>query len=227
MDFLQLFHDIANPLTTATAALEMVLKDAEPGLRYQPNSIRELSLSLECLSYVQAVLHQNQVSTPSLHPKPNKFSLRQEVTAVIRLHQSQVKKEKIRLQVKIPVRLYLSGNSIFFRQILSNLLINAVEAQGNFLEEKTHFILIQATQSQTAITLTIQDHGQGISDHLQPYLFQPFFSTKKSSGLGLTIIKNLLEKEFSGTIKIESRPGQGSLFTLLFPRNPATQQSML
>lgn len=95
-------------------------------------------------------------------------------------------------------------------QILNNLVSNAYQAMpegGN--------LYINAFQKQDEIFLKIIDTGCGISEDLMKKIFEPLFTTKKRGiGLGLSITKNLVEAN-GGRIEIQSKEGQGSMFTVI------------
>ena len=65
--------------------------------------------------------------------------------------------------------------------------------------------------------ISFQDTGKGIPEDLQPRIFEPFFSTKEEGiGLGLSIAQRIVE-EHGGEIRLESRPGKGTVFYLTIP----------
>jgi len=70
--------------------------------------------------------------------------------------------------------------------------------------------------------LTVRDTGPGIPPEILPRIFEPFFTTKATgTGLGLSISYGIV-REHLGTVDVESRPGQGTTFTLTLPtRRPA------
>jgi CheY-like chemotaxis protein len=92
--------------------------------------------------------------------------------------------------------------------VLSNLSINAVDAMpsGGALRfctgERGGYSFV-----------SVEDTGYGISPEQRPRIFEPFYSTKKGSGLGLTISRNIVERH-EGTIQVASVPGAGSTFTV-------------
>ena len=68
--------------------------------------------------------------------------------------------------------------------------------------------------------LRVRDNGPGIPDEIRGKIFEPFFTTKEvgeGTGLGLSICHRLVS-EMEGRIRVESKPGEGSEFTLEFPR---------
>jgi CheY-like chemotaxis protein len=103
------------------------------------------------------------------------------------------------------------GNASELRRVLSNLLINAIDAmpQGGLL-------LFESRQCGEDSCVSIRDSGPGIAPEIQQRVFEPFFTTKKSSGLGLTVSANIVRRH-NGEVKLESEPGQGTCITLRFP----------
>jgi signal transduction histidine kinase len=104
-------------------------------------------------------------------------------------------------------------------QILSNLMVNAVEHA--FPDGRQGHIEIVCGQEGEMLALSFSDDGCGIPEADQPHLFEPFFTTRGhagGSGLGLHIVFNLVSKVLHGTISCSSRTGQGTTFAMRFPR---------
>ncbi|MEG3638848.1 response regulator [Magnetococcus sp. PR-3] len=120
--------------------------------------------------------------------------------------------------------LALSGDGLRLGQVLHNLLSNAVK----FTHEGEVRITIGAKPDQQQanlyfFTFQVQDSGIGIPSELQSKLFEPFIQADSSTtrqyggtGLGLAICRRLMEM-MNGHITLNSRPGEGSLFTCLLP----------
>ena len=68
------------------------------------------------------------------------------------------------------------------------------------------------------IRYEVSDNGCGMTDEVKKKLFTAFFSTKggKGTGLGLLVIQKLVH-EHGGTISVDSKPGEGSTFTMMLP----------
>ena len=103
-------------------------------------------------------------------------------------------------------------------QVLINLLMNARDAmpQGGVITISSDYDF-----KQDVLILMIADTGMGISDAHQEKIFMPFFTTKpigKGTGLGLSIVHGIIESH-GGEIKVESRKGEGTTFTMIFHRN--------
>jgi len=97
-------------------------------------------------------------------------------------------------------------------QVLVNLVTNAYDAmpEGGKLT-------INAQVKKSQVHLAFADTGCGISKKSMDNLFEPLFTTKaRGIGLGLAISKNLIESN-GGSIKVKSKEGQGSTFTVILP----------
>ena len=101
------------------------------------------------------------------------------------------------------------------RQVLLNLITNAVHATGGGGR-----IAVALKSIQGGVSIQIQDTGEGIPPEHMRKIFEPFFTTKcpgKGTGLGLFVTRGIIDR-LGGTIEAESRPGEGSVFTVTLPR---------
>lgn len=65
----------------------------------------------------------------------------------------------------------------------------------------------------------VEDRGMGIPKENIEKIFEPFFTTKNfGMGIGLSMVKRIIEKDFSGTIKVESIENRCTMFTIKFPK---------
>ena len=107
------------------------------------------------------------------------------------------------------------------QQAFVNLLLNAADAVGsNGKVSVATMVASTARADESAIQITIQDTGVGISPQNLRHLFEPFFTTKPSgTGLGLAITRRILQQH-GGDIQVESQPGTGTIFTMVLPFAP-------
>ena len=116
----------------------------------------------------------------------------------------------------------LMGDPGHLRQILMNLVFNAVEAldgkPGQIrLEVESAPALGCAPEAASSLCIRVSDTGCGMDAEKLRHLFEPFSSTKvPGRGLGLTAVRALVES-MNGTIRVTSVPGQGTTFVLSFP----------
>jgi signal transduction histidine kinase len=102
-------------------------------------------------------------------------------------------------------------------QVLLNLLMNALAAMSKGGKVSVE-VIARLSDPSPGVELLVTDTGAGIRPDDLPHIFDPFFSTKDSSGtgLGLTICRDIV-KEHHGTITVESEPGAGAKFRVWLP----------
>jgi signal transduction histidine kinase len=113
----------------------------------------------------------------------------------------------------------IQGSANQLEQVVVNLLTNAREAmpRGGTLRVATAIRRGPRIEDRTEVEIQISDTGPGIPSEVFPRIFDPFFTTKKhGTGLGLSISYGIVQ-EHGGTITAESRPGEGSTFTVQLP----------
>ncbi len=104
-------------------------------------------------------------------------------------------------------------------QVFINIIINALDAMpdGGTLNVTTR--TGHDDQRKDSVMIEFSDTGTGIPEHELEKIFDPFFTTKevgKGTGLGLSLSYNIV-KQFKGDIKVESKTGKGTIFTIILP----------
>jgi signal transduction histidine kinase len=118
----------------------------------------------------------------------------------------------IRFDVDLPEGLPpVSGRPVLLGQVLLNLVLNACEAQPKGGE-----VRVAARGSDGRVEITIADRGPGVAEADAARIFEPFYSTKNSSGLGLSVCHAIVTQH-GGTIAVEPRPGGGASFRIDLP----------
>ena len=111
----------------------------------------------------------------------------------------------------------LRGDPSQVRQILLNLIVNAVESLGSRPGRVRLDVDRVRVEGEDRIRIRVADTGCGMDSSVLGQLFQPFFSTKsRGRGLGLAAVRSLTEA-MDGTIEVDSEPERGTTFTLWFP----------
>jgi len=117
-----------------------------------------------------------------------------------------------------PIR--ASGDQL--KQVLLNLLLNAADsmAKGGTITVATQSGAGAETElfGRDAVQIQVRDTGQGIPDDVLAQIFEPFFSTKpgKGTGLGLWVSQGIVQSH-GGTMRVRSRVGRGTTFTITLP----------
>lgn len=103
------------------------------------------------------------------------------------------------------------------QQVFLNILSNAFAAVDN----GGRIVLSSREDNKNTVAVSIRDNGHGMSEETINQIFEPFFTTKKGygTGLGLPITYGIIKK-LGGDIKVESKVGEGTTFTILLPKQP-------
>jgi len=213
------FHDLMSPLTIVSLNLEQLNKFEIIKNNHDFSQIKN--------SLTQAILATKKMEDLILCLKHylNKnntkifFGLAPEINSAIKILNYQTIKNNIKIafQNNLPHE-QCYGDPVKFNQIIYNLLSNAVESYTKQKTSREKRILISLDEQEDKIIVKVSDWGPGIKEELMEKIFLPFFSTKKSCGLGLYISKRLTEKDFLGSLKIKSRINKKTVFSLTFPR---------
>ena len=119
----------------------------------------------------------------------------------------------IRVDTRVAGSPVLQGDAAGIREMLANLIFNAVDAMP---EGGT--ITVRARSEGAEVRLEVSDTGTGMSDEVRQRCLEPFFSTKgqHGTGLGLSLVHATVERH-GGTLTVESDPGRGSMFIVRLP----------
>ncbi|MDW7646401.1 MAG: HAMP domain-containing sensor histidine kinase [Desulfuromonadales bacterium] len=124
------------------------------------------------------------------------------------------------IRLEIPACLSLiQGDEEKLYLVVRNLLANATK-----YSHPSHEIIVSVTEGSKDVTITVRDQGIGISQECLPEIFNQGFrgtlakdKNLRGAGLGLAIVKRIVEGH-RGQIEVKSKPGEGSLFLLSFPK---------
>jgi signal transduction histidine kinase len=147
------------------------------------------------------------------------FDVNSVIEDTLTLFARQLSNANVRVDKRLGELPQLVGSADQFRQVFSNLVVNARDsmAKGGKLVIRTrHAHGVDGVHG--TITVMIADTGCGIPREMTSSIFEPFVSSKgeKGTGLGLWIVKGIVENH-GGTIRLRSRMGAGTVFTLSFP----------
>jgi len=106
-------------------------------------------------------------------------------------------------------------------QVLLNIVVNAAQAIAEELPEgEKGWIRIRTRQDDGNVRIDVSDSGPGMPEEVSTKVFDPFFTTKevgKGSGQGLAIARSIVVDQHGGTIAVDSRPGEGTTFSIWLP----------
>ncbi|OYT73016.1 MAG: hypothetical protein CFK52_03120 [Chloracidobacterium sp. CP2_5A] len=122
----------------------------------------------------------------------------------------------VRVVCQAPAPVHILGNATELREVLTNLIFNALDAMPHGGE-----IVISVYEQDETAKLVARDTGVGMTEETKRRLFDPFYTTKgpQGTGLGLSVSYNIVSRH-KGRIEVESEVGRGTKFTLTFPLSP-------
>ena len=112
--------------------------------------------------------------------------------------------------------LYIRANKTEIRQVIWNLILNAVQAmpEGGVLKVEARPARIE---ERDGAEISIGDTGCGIEEQDFTKIFDPFYTTRDTgTGLGLAVVSRIMEA-YGGKIHMQSEPGKGTIFTIWLP----------
>lgn len=214
-----LAHEINNPLAAITNVLYLLQN--MPGLNSERAAL--LNSAASELARVSRIVKQS-LSYYRVDRFPKEIDLGKILDESLHIFEEKFQKAGLHVRTRICPQITILGFEDEIRQVIDNLLLNAVEAtpRGGQLAVSLRWSRDRRDQRYpTSARLTIADTGSGISKDQLSRLFEPFFTTKaeKGNGLGLWVVRGIVTKH-EGSIRIRSSTKdstRGTVVSILFP----------
>lgn len=211
-------HEVRNPLTAIRGYVQILRQQTTDPIHQE-----YLSVVLKEIDSINKVIQQLLDFSRPRHSQWQQVSLNALVEETLVLVQTAGVQARVDFISELDNELSpISADRELLKQVLLNILINAVQAIS--ARGKIRIRTWQYSDSQQAIS--IEDNGCGIDLSLQKKIFDPFFTTKASgTGLGLALSQRIINAH-QGDIRVTSLPGYGATFTLILPINPQGNQTV-
>jgi len=222
-------HEIRTPLNAVTGFSSLARTATDPAKIAQYHTIIEQS-SRTLMDLVTDILDMSKIEAGRMELESTAFDLRQLIGGLEEQYRHLAEQKKLSFRMKVDAKVpdWVRGDSVRLRQILTNLLANAVKftesgtvscticLSGPFMDGSTRMVRFE-----------VRDTGIGIPETGLSVLFQPFRQLDPSitrkfggSGLGLAIVSNLVGM-MRGSMTVESKEGTGSCFVVELPLRSA------
>jgi PAS domain S-box-containing protein len=227
-------HDFNNLLTSILGFSNMALDSLEPEAEVISDLKEVVHAATRAQNLTQKLLALSRKDVPDSHPLDLNHLLREMDNLI-----------KVTLHENLELITELSSESCIIRadatsmeQVVINLAVNSRDAmpRSGRLYMRTSVLTISETAAATEgldpgeyVVLSMRDTGCGMTPEILEHAFEPFFTTKdagQGTGLGLSTVYAIV-KQFQGVIRLESEPGVGTEFSLLFPRHHHAEQMLL
>ena len=219
--FSSMSHEIRTPINSILGLNELILRQENVSEEIQKDATNIQGAGKLLLTLVNDILDLSKIEAGKMEIVPVNYNVASMLTEIVNMiwHRAEEKGLKLKVDIdpSIPSELY--GDEVRIKQILINLLNNAVK----YTREGTitlHMEKELEADDKVHIIFSVADTGMGIKQEAIPYLFDAFSRTdeKKNSGiegtgLGLSIVKQLVDL-MEGTISVNSVYSQGSTFTV-------------
>ena len=214
-------HEINNPLETVGHAVYLALTD--PGTSQQAKSYLDLAVKeLERVTHItkQTLAFNREDKTPTL------IDLRASVDSIVKLYAPRLKSRGITVEKRYAEVECIRAGGGEIQQVISNLLSNSMDATPSHGRIELRVSRSSGSNGSRLVRFTIADTGSGIPPEQLKQIFEPFFTTKEivGTGLGLWVTKQIVEKH-GATIRVRSKLGRGTVFSIAFPIAEGTTQA--
>jgi heavy metal sensor kinase len=215
-------HDLRTPMTALHGSAEAALQ-----LACDAGTLREALLdcaeeSERIVTMLNTLLDISEAETGTMNLNPAQTNIASLIREVVKLYYYVAEEKGVHLETALPDELYARVDSTRVRQIIANLLDNAIKYNSS--GGRVH---IEACQQGDELSVSIKDTGSGIPPDDLPRIFDRLYRGDKSRsqpglGLGLSLVQAVV-RAHKGHMEVESNPGKGSLFRVFFPAHPDLQ----
>lgn len=214
-------HELKTPLASISAYAEMLTDgeaNSENEWREFSETIQEQAKRLNRL--IDNILNISRIESGLMQINPEKLDLNHIIEDVITTMRAQAREKDIELEFEpYPENIMTSADRDMIFQAVMNLVSNALKYSppGQKVQVRT------GVNDQKQAVLQVQDHGGGIPPEDLDRIFDKFYRVKQNTcraagtGLGLHLVKQIIETVHSGRVKVETTVKKGSTFTILLP----------
>ena len=209
-------HDLRTPMTRLRGTAEVALASEHNGDLLREALVDCIEESERILIMLNTLMDVSEAETGAMKLNPERMNVAPLIDDIVDLYDYVAEEKGISVQTGFPEEIYLTADRNRLRQVLANLLDNAIKytPSGGKVE-------IEARQEEKEVKITVRDTGVGISDQELDSIWDRLYRGDKSRsqrglGLGLSLVKAIVGAH-RGYVEVLSKPGAGSVFSVHLP----------
>ncbi len=181
-------------------------------------------MTINCQRAAALIQSFKQVAVDQTSDNQRQFNLNDYLAEIILSLRPAIKKSNVVVHLNCPDDLIINSHPGALAQIVTNFVMNSLTHAYDANQTKQGIVMISVNKrANRMIELIYSDDGKGISKEIQSKVFDPFFTTQRSSGgsgLGLHLVYNIVHQTLKGTLQMSSTENLGTTFTIIFPELP-------
>ncbi len=226
-------HDLKTPLGNSNTVISYMDKELNALMQaYEDGKLSNVMMkqyfkeATDAISILTKNMNQatelvsgyKTVSVDQLNREKRWVDLYEYIDEIIHTLKPRIRKANVIVENRVDEDIHIWTYPGAISQIMTNLILNSIV--HGFENTRSGKIEIEARREDPYIVVIYRDDGSGISEENIQHIYDAFFTTKHDkggSGLGMHIIYNLVKSLLGGTVKCESKLGEGVRFTIVFP----------
>ncbi len=213
-------HELRNPLAVIAGRLEILKRQMVAG---QQPSLEVIAHHIvrfeEATQRMLRIMESLSTYSKPAKTEPTPLDLGELLAATKEVLAYEARKHEVSIEVDVADRLpKIRGDRSALMQVFVNLAMNAVQAMADTRGGQVTLKAYEPEGSVGTVVAEVVDTGPGIPADALAKIWEPFYTTKaEGTGIGLSIVRSLVEQQPGATISVESRPGVGTTFRVTMP----------
>ncbi|WP_374515354.1 sensor histidine kinase [Niveibacterium sp.] len=228
-------HELNTPIGNCVTAASALNEEVERfNSAVEEGKIRRVDLS-DFTAYVREAVHLlrrgldraagtirkfKEVAVDQSSDRRLPFDMGAKLGDIVGLLSPTLSRRGVALDASVPEGVTMDSYPGAIAQVVDNLVLNALTHAFEGRDRGEIHLVVEVLPDDR-LRLSVRDNGVGMNAAVMDRIFEPFFTTRLGtggSGLGLYIVRNIVQEVLAGTINVDSIPGAGTTFTLEFPR---------
>jgi len=211
-----LAHDLRTPMTRLRITAEAAIRSKQGEQKLRESLIDCVDESERILLILNTILDVSEAENGAMELNPEQLDLPPLIEDIAEMYRYAAEEKNISVHTSCSEELNLLADRHRFRQVLANLLDNAIK-----YTPPGGRVNIVAENLEQNVRITVRDTGMGINDHELNYIWEHLYRgdksrSKRGVGLGLSLVKAIVGAH-AGYVEVHSKPGTGSSFSVYIP----------